>query len=255
MEVEQLILQFKIVILIINLGSRLDTRITGGVPKTFARNAFIASIDIDNAELIKERGLKINLKINYSLKQFFETCLQKRNNLKIKRPEWLKKCKEWKEEFPSTTKDFFKDKKNVNPYVFMDYLNKHTSNNEIIITDDGANLTWTMQGYKIKGSQRLISAFGNSPIGYSFPAAIGASIALKKKRIICIDGDGSLQINIQELQTMVSNKLPIKLIILNNSGYGIIKQFQELYLGKRYQAVDSSKGVTNPNFRDIGKSI
>ena len=239
---------------IINLGSRLDTRITGGVPKTFARNAFIASIDIDNAELIKERGLKINLKINYSLKQFFETCLQKRNNLKIKRPEWLKKCKEWKEEFPSTTKDFFKDKKNVNPYVFMDYLNKYTSNNEIIITDDGANLTWTMQGYKIKGRQRLISAFGNSPMGYSFPAAIGASIALKKKRIICIDGDGSLQINIQELQTMVSNKLPIKLIILNNSGYGIIKQFQELYLSKRYQAVDSSKGVTNPNFRDIAKA-
>jgi acetolactate synthase-1/2/3 large subunit len=100
----------------------------------------------------------------------------------------------------------------------------------------------------------LFSAFGNSPMGYAFPASIGASIALNKKRIICIDGDGSIQINIQELQTMISNQLPIKIIIINNDGYGIIKQFQELYLNKRYEAVDSQKGVTNPNFLKIAKA-
>ena len=100
----------------------------------------------------------------------------------------------------------------------------------------------------------MFSAFGNSPMGYAFPASIGASIALNKKRIICIDGDGSIQINIQELQTMISNQLPIKIIIINNNGYGIIKQFQELYLNKRYEAVDSQKGVTNPNFLKIAKA-
>jgi acetolactate synthase-1/2/3 large subunit len=91
-------------------------------------------------------------------------------------------------------------------------------------------------------------------MGYAFPASIGASIALNKKKIICIDGDGSIQINIQELQTMVSNKLPVKIIIINNDGYGIIKQFQELYLDKRHEAVDSKKGVTNPNFQKVARA-
>jgi len=90
-------------------------------------------------------------------------------------------------------------------------------------------------------------------MGYAFPAALGASIAKNKKKIICIDGDGSIQINLQELHTMVINKLPIKLFILNNSGYGIIKQFQELYLEKRFEA--SGKGVTNPDFKKISKAF
>ena len=91
-------------------------------------------------------------------------------------------------------------------------------------------------------------------MGYAFPAAIGASIALNKKKVICIDGDGSIQINIQELQTLISNKLPIKIIILNNQGYGIIKQFQELYLQDRHEAVDPKKGVTNPNFSKVARA-
>ena len=86
-----------------------------------------------------------------------------------------------------------------------------------------------MQSFKVKLGQRIFSAFGNSPMGYSFPAAIGASIALNKKRIICIDGDGSFQMNIQELQTVVNEKVPIKIFIFNNKGYGIIKQFRAVF--------------------------
>jgi len=136
----------------------------------------------------------------------------------------------------------------------MERLSNYLKSDDIVIADDGAHLTWTIQALKVLKKQRLFSAFGNSPMGYAFPASIGASIALKKKRIICIDGDGSIQINIQELQTMVSNQLPIKIIIMNNDGYGIIKQFQELYLDKRYEAVDSYKGVTNPDFSKILKA-
>jgi acetolactate synthase-1/2/3 large subunit len=91
-------------------------------------------------------------------------------------------------------------------------------------------------------------------MGYALPAAIGAALANKKKRIICIDGDGSIQINIQELQTMAINNLPIKLFIINNNGYGIIKQFQELYLNKRYEASTPKTGVTNPNFKKISNA-
>ena len=238
--------------LIVNLGSRLDTRITGGKPDTFARAANIVSVDIDRHELNKKRGLNIKLKINEDLKKFlliFNSKLKKFNfsaNF-----QWKKICQEWKKKYPNVKTLYHQQKKYVNPYCFIDLLSKKLTKKDIIVTDDGGHLTWTIQAFKIKKGQRLFSAFGNSPMGYAFPAAIGASIANKKKRIICIDGDGSIQINIQELQTMVFNKLPIKLFVINNNGYGIIKQFQELYLNKRYEASVSNKGVTNPDFKKI----
>tara|TARA_Y100000741_G_scaffold365187_2_gene360208 strand:- start:433 stop:2226 length:1794 start_codon:yes stop_codon:yes gene_type:complete len=237
---------------ILCLGSRLDTRITGGNPSKFARAAYIAAIDIDKNELNKSRGLNIDLKINCDLKYFFKFSKKLHTKPLLKNRNWLNLSKNWKHRYKSIQSDFYKDKKFVNPYIFMKKLSYFLGKNETIITDDGAHLTWTMQGFEIKEGQRLFSAFGNSPMGYAFPAAIGASIALNKKRIICIDGDGSIQINIQELHTMVNHKLPIKIFILNNNGYGIIKQFQELYLNKRYEA--TGKGVSNPNFKDIANA-
>ena len=238
--------------LIISLGSRLDTRITGGVPSSFARNAKKIVIDVDKYELGKKRGLKIDLKVNSDIKNFFNNYKKYKKQF-IERNDWLKKCNNWKIKYPLTLKEYFKEKNYVNPYVLMDKLSKIFSNKEIIIADDGGHLTWTIQSLKIKYGQKLFSAFGNSPMGYSLPASIGASIAKNKKRVICIDGDGSIQINLQELHTIDKLKLPIKIFILNNNGYGIIKQFQELYLGKRYEA--SGKGVSNPNFKKIAQSF
>jgi acetolactate synthase-1/2/3 large subunit len=234
---------------ILCLGSRLDTRITGGVPKNFARNAIIASVDIDKNELNKKRGLKIDIKVNEDLGVFFKLYNSFSKNFKVNKPDWLKQTLDWKKKYPMVLQSYRRQKKYVNPYVFMEKLSKLLKEDDVVIADDGAHLTWAIQGMKIVKKQRLFSAFGNSPMGYAFPAALGASLALNKKRIICIDGDGSIQINIQELHTMVSNKLPIKIFIMNNNGYGIIKQFQQLYLGKRYEA--SGKGVSNPDFKKI----
>ena len=133
----------------------------------------------------------------------------------------------------------------------MDKLSKHLNSKDIIIGDTGAHLTWLVQAIKIKLGQKLFSAFGNSPMGYALPASIGASMVRDKKRVICIAGDGSIQFNLQELHTVDKLKLPVKIFIFNNNGYGIIKQFQELYLNKRYEATVPSKGVTNPNFKKI----
>ncbi|MDC3037374.1 thiamine pyrophosphate-binding protein [Candidatus Pelagibacter sp.] len=239
---------------VLSLGSRLDTRVTGGVPKNFAREAIIASVDIDKNELNKNRGLKINVKINESLIDFFSNFEKLSDNLIINKLDWLKKSILWKKKYPIVLNNYRSQKKYVNPYYFMERLSNFLKKDEVVISDSAAHLTWTIQALKVLKNQRLFSSFGNSPMGYAFPASIGASIALNKKRIICIKGDGSIQINIQELQTMISNQLPIKIIILNNDGYGIIKQFQELYLNKRYEAVDSQKGVTNPNFLKIAKA-
>ncbi len=239
---------------VLSLGSRLDTRVTGGVPKNFAREAVVASVDVDKNELNKKRGLNIDIKINDSLNNFFNKFKKYSKNKYIDKPDWVKKALEWKKKYPIVLEEYRKQKKYVNPYFFMEILSKHFREDEVIVADDGAHLTWAIQALKITKQQRLFSAFGNSPMGYAFPAALGSSIALNKKRVICIDGDGSIQINIQELQTMITNKLPIKIIIMNNNGYGIIKQFQELYLKKRFVAVDSSKGVTNPDFLKIAKA-
>ena len=172
----------------------------------------------------------------------------------LKSPNWLKKCNEWKTQYPIVKEEYYKQKKLVNPYVFINELSKILNKKSIVIADDGGHLTWAIQAFKVKKGQKLFSAFGNSPMGYSFPASIGVSILKNKGKVICIDGDGSIQINIQELQTVVANKLPVKIIIMNNNGYGIIKQFQELYLNKRYEATISSSGVTNPNFKKVSKA-
>jgi len=132
-------------------------------------------------------------------------------------------------------------------------ISKYLKQNDIIVSATGAHLTWAMQALKLKKNQRMFSAFGNSPMGYALPASIGACIAKgKKKRIICLDGDGSLQINLQELQTINYYKLPIKLILMNNDGYGIIKQFKELYLKTKRDL--SWKGISNPDFKKLSRT-
>jgi len=242
--------------LILSLGSRLDTRITGGKPSTFARNAKLIMVDIDKGELEKRRGFtpfkEIKVDVLIFLKNFKNELLKNKNYKSLGRKTWLDTCKDWKIKYPTFDSSFGKDKKFVNPYKFTDVLSNKLNNKEIIIPDDGAHLTWFMQAFKVKLGQRVFSAFGNSPMGYSFPASIGASIALNKKRVICIDGDGSFQMNIQELQTVVNEKVPIKIFILNNNGYGIIKQFQEIYLDKRFEA--TGKGVSVPNYEKIANA-
>lgn len=240
--------------LLLCLGSRLDTRITGGVPSSFARKSKIIAVDIDKNELSKQRGLKLYLKVNCDLSIFFDLINTQLKKNKNNFDKWLNKCLAWKEQYPITKPEYYDQKKYVNPYVLINELSKILNNKSIIIADDGGHLTWAIQAFKIKKGQKLFSAFGNSPMGYAFPASIGASIAKNKSKIICIDGDGSIQMNIQELQTIIKNKLPIKIIIMNNNGYGIIKQFQELYLKKRYEATTPLAGVTNPNFKKVSEA-
>ena len=241
--------------LVLNFGSRLDTRVTGGKPETFARSAKIISIDIDKYELNKKRGLNVYLKINKDLKNFLSILNLKSINFTYSASSvWRSICKKWKLSYPNVIPSYEQQKKYVNPYFFVDKLSDKLNNKDIIVPCSGGNLTWTIQSFKIKKGQRLFSAYGNSPMGYALPAALGASLANNKKRVICIEGDGGIQINIQELQTMAKNNIPVKLFIINNNGYGIIKQFQELYLGGRYEATIPSKGVTNPDFKKISNA-
>ena len=125
--------------LILSLGSRLDTRVTGGVPRNFARNAKKIMVDIDKHELNKKRGLKIDFKINENVKNFLQD-FYNFNKIKISKKEWLKRCNFWKNKYPIVQKKFFKEKKFVNPYVFIETLQKYYRK-DVIIADDGGHLT------------------------------------------------------------------------------------------------------------------
>ena len=166
--------------LILCLGTRLDTRVTGGVPESFARNAKKIVVDIDKYELGKKRGLKIDLKIQLDIKVFFEE-YKKYKTQNITRNDWLLRCNDWKIKYPIILKDFYNEKKHVNPYVFVDKLSEKLNKNDVIILSTGAHLSWGIQAFKIKFGQKLFSAFGNSPMGYALPASIGASLVKKKK--------------------------------------------------------------------------
>lgn len=231
--------------LLIILGSRMDTRQTGGNLESCARGAVKIMVDIDINEINKlnERGFIINVPIISTVGNFLL------NNSAIINDysSWIKIINNLRSEYniePNRKDgDIYNILQNI---IFPDEC--------IIIPDCGGNLVWTLQSINLKYNQKLFSNFGNSSMGYSLPAAIGAAIATNKDiPIICICGDGGIQMNIQELHTVARLNLPITIIIINNLGYGIIRQFQDQYFGSRYTATSSDEVFGNENGLDIVK--
>ena len=216
--------------LLISIGSRLDSRQIGGNTKTFSKHSKKIMVDVDNEEIMKmfERGIPVDYKIQENPKAFLENVII--DTPPVTQP-WVETLGAWKRKY--SKEDSRQGDSAVYDYLstFFDELPDEC----IVIPDQGGNLVWTMQSAKLKTGQKLFTNFGNSSMGFALPAAIGASIGSGKK-VYCIDGDGGFQMNIQELLTVKKYNLPIDIIILNNSGYGIIKQFQDSYFGSKYVA-------------------
>ena len=136
----------------------------------------------------------------------------------------------------------------------MKRLSDELNEGDTVFTDTGCTLAWMMQAFAIKISQRVFHDFNNTAMGYALPGSIGASIALNKKSIICVTGDGSLQINIQELASVIYYQLPIKIFLINNHGYNMIKQTQEQWLNSRYEASTAESGLAFPDFLKVVKA-
>lgn len=238
--------------LLISLGCRLNTQITGSNLKSFAPNAKKIVVDIDDNELKKSNGLKYDLKINLNLKEFFKII-----NPKIKHKKnyskWISKFRSWKLKYPIVHKKYYRQTKKCNPYVFFRSLSEQTGKNDVLIPDASANLIWAMQSFKVKG-QKIFTALNHSPMGYSMPATIGAYLADKNKNVICTIGDGSMQMNVQELATISHFNLPVKIFVINNNGYGLIKQTQDTWLDSRRVGVDSGSGLAMPNLIKIANA-
>lgn len=232
--------------LIISIGSRLDSRQIGGSGPMFSVHSKKIMVDVDIHEINKmpEKDVPIDLGIVSDAKNFFDSVIfgvplgdgSGWGENRCKKYEiWLEKIYEWKRKYSQ-------EKSREGDSAVYDYLDGFFNNlpdDCIVIPDQGGNLVWTMQSAKLKDGQKLFTNFGNSSMGFALPCAIGAAIGSGKK-VYCIDGDGGFQMNIQELLTVKKYDLPIEIIILNNSGYGIIKQFQDSYFNSKYIA--TSKG-------------
>ena len=245
--------------LLIVLGCRLNIRQISYNWKAFAPKAFKIMIDIDQAELDKPT-LKIDYKIKADLKNFIPIFIQKIQDVNYtctkEHKKYLMWCKERVIEYPVVLQEYVNKKnKKINPYAFTDELFNLLDKDDVVITGNGSACVITFQAAKIKQGQRLYTNSGSASMGYDLPASIGAAIAKKGKRIICLAGDGSLMMNLQELQTMQGYNLPIKVFILNNEGYVSIKQTQEAYFSDNISGVGPKSGVSMPNFIELGKAL
>jgi acetolactate synthase-1/2/3 large subunit len=232
---------------LLTVGSRLYVRQTGYNFAGFAKQAYKVHVDIDVAELDKPT-LFTDLKLHADAKLF----LTKLGELQLPATskEWIAQCDELNKA-PKVLQRHRDKTEYVSHYAFVEELSKVMPQDHHIVTSDGSANVVTMQVMDLKGEQRLITNTGCAPMGYGLPAAIGAST---NHKVVCIEGDGSLHLNIHELQTMKHYNLPIKLILFNNDGYTSIKISQKTFFNGRYVASEKSSGVSFPNFEKLIKA-
>lgn len=234
--------------LVIAIGSRLSVSSTGHEYSKFAREARIIVVDIDPIEH-KKNTVKIDYFINSDAKKFINRVS---TNIIPQTEEWVTKCNYWKHKWPVCLPEYWKDDSDgINTYVFVDVLSKNLKNDSAVISDAGSTFYVVSQGIMLKDNQRYITSGGQAEMGYTIPATIGVCFARRKLETIGITGDGSFQMNIQELQTIVHHKLPIKLFIWNNDGYSSIRETQEKFFDKRYLGTDKESGVSFPSIEKI----
>lgn len=216
--------------LLIAIGARFDDRVTGKL-EYFAPNAKIIHIDIDPAAISK------NVIVDIPIVGDCKRVLTELNRLvkKADTDDWLKQINEWKKAYPLT---YEYDECCIKPQYVVEQIYEVTKGEAIIVTEVGQNQMWAAQFYKYTKPRTFLSSGGLGTMGYGFPAAIGAQIGCPDKIIFDIAGDGSIQMNIQELTTAVAYKIPVKVAILNNRFLGMVRQWQDLFFNKRRSGVD-----------------
>ena len=239
--------------LILVLGSSLNIRQIGYNFDNFGKDKFFCYVDIDKSELVKKTVVNnVDLSINTDLNKFFNefNCelVSKENHKEFK--EWAKKIKIRY----SIQNEGYIDTNDLNPYIFCLELSKHTKDSDIFVTANATAAIVPNQALLLKKNQRFFTNSTSGSMGYGLPAAIGSAISSKNKRIICFEGDGSLQMNIQELATISEYNLNILLFVISNDGYHSIRQTQNNYFSDNLIGIDSTTGLSFPDLKLISQS-
>jgi acetolactate synthase-1/2/3 large subunit len=228
--------------LIIALGARFDDRVTGRLDK-FAPNAKVIHIDIDPSSISK--NVHVDIPIVGDARQVIAELIQEIKHGPVV-DEWLKHVEALKKKYPMG----FKDKKKILPQYVIQQIDELTNGEAIICTEVGQHQMWAAQWYNYAQPRTFVSSGGLGTMGFGFPAAIGAKLGRPEKTVFNIAGDGSIQMNIQELGTCVANKINVKVAILNNGYLGMVRQWQELFYKRRY----SYTPITSPDFVKLAES-
>ena len=231
------------------LGSRLDVRQTGSQVKQFKKNKIIYHVDTEKEEI--NNRISGCIEVNSDLNSFLTSIIKYINSKKIKiRKDWINEINSLKNSFP----DYKENSKisGINPNNFIHKLSKSSKKASVFVADVGQHQMWSAQSLELNKNQRFVTSGGMGSMGFGLPSAIGAAFTKNLSPIVLIAGDGGFQSNIQELQTVVHNNLPIKIIILNNRCHGMVRQFQEKLFDKRYQS--TLWGYSSPNFEKIALS-
>ncbi len=238
------------------LGCRLNIRLISYNWQNFARDAFKAIVDIDPLELRKPT-IKPDLPINADLADFLPRLLAAiPADEPARHTDWLAQCKTWLQTYPVVLPEYWKNSTQVNPYCFVDALSSQLDEKDVVVTGDGTASIVAFQASKIKRGQRLYHNSGSAPMGYDIPAALGAAIALGgKQRVVCLAGDGSIMMNLQELQTIRAHNLPVKVFILNNLGYHSIRQTQANFFADNIVGCGTDSGLSFPDFAKIADAF
>ena len=238
--------------LLLIIGSRVSVPITGYHMKNFSPLSKKIFVDIDKKEIIK-RKLKTNLQFNNDVGAFLKIINKKILKTITPKKMWIKKLVKLKN-YLDEDKKYKKNKNFINSFRFINSLSSILKGKENIVTDMGTSFTCTMQSFKTKKNQRLFTSSGIAAMGFGLPGVIGAYFADKTKIPICISGDGGLMFNLQEFQTVINYKIPLKLFIINNGGYLTMKLMQQKNF-KKFVGSDDKSGLTLPEFLKVAKSF
>lgn len=236
---------------VLTVGARLDTRETGGLG-SFARAATKVVVDVDPAELEKLRGFPLPpVLIEADARAFLEELRRQLADGRVAdRGAWLARVAAWKARYPVCPPGAAREP-DANPYAFVQALAAESAPGDTIVVDTGCAIAWMAQGFALKPGQRLLHDFNNTAMGWALPAAIGASFALGKAPVTCVTGDGSLQMNVQELATVIRHRLPIRIFLLDNHGFSMIQQTQDQWLGSDYLASSIEGGLAFPDWERL----
>lgn len=234
--------------LVLSIGCRLSVCSTGHEYDQFAREASIVVVDIDPIEHKKN-----TIKIDHFIHSDAKTFLEKLTNCPVVKsvPSWVDKCQHWKKKYPVYQAEYSTSQEGINLYHFIHCLGKVLNEDAVVVSDAGSAGYVTTQAMQFKQGQRSIYSGGQMEMGYTLPATIGVSFVEKKAIVIGITGDGSFQMNIQELQTIVHYDLPIKLFVWNNDGYLSIRATQRKFFEGRFIGTDQTCGVSFPSIEKI----
>ena len=233
--------------LLIVIGSRLSLPQTGYDFSSFAREAKIIIIDVDEIQAPKEFVYK-HYKVD--AKCFIEKLLLNKSKFNKINPAWVEYCNKIKANFPLKEKEYL-DKNFINSYTFIDKLSEHLKEDHIVVTDMGTALLSGHQSIRLNKNQKMFTSLGLGEMGYGLPGAIGAALSSPDKEVLCLNCDGGIMMNLQELQTIIENNLKIKIVIFNNDGYLMIKHTQKMLFKSNYVSVNKKTGIGLPNFKKV----